>query len=93
MKQFISDNHLLIEALDQIGVIITTEDNRMLMYDGDAARIDDFVCDKFITAFLDYEIKDVEECEESPLVQEAINGDMELSEGNLYDLYCDIMFG
>lgn len=93
MKQFISNNHLLIEELNNKGLLIIDESNRMLMFDGDAARIDDFVCDKFVTAFLDYEIKDIDECEESPLVQDAINGNMELTEGNLYDLYCDIMCG
>lgn len=33
-------------------------------------------------------------CEsEQPLVEEAINGEMELTEGNLIDLWNDIMYG
>ena len=33
-------------------------------------------------------------CEsEQPLIEEAINGEMELTEGNLIDLWNDIMYG
>ena len=33
-------------------------------------------------------------CEsEQPLIEEAINGEMELTEGNLVDLWNDIMYG
>lgn len=30
---------------------------------------------------------------EQPLVDEALNGEMELTEGNLIDLWTDIMYG
>ena len=55
MKEIVTDNAELLEALEANGInIICSDDMRMLVTDTDAMRIDAIVSEKAPAAFADY---------------------------------------